>query len=247
LVLGVLPYRAGRYLIPGLGLVVPVALWPMVRWPVVTRWAMPAVIAVSLGHQVSWMPFAVGGARVPHHWSVLTLPEQDLMGNTKNGIYQAYVDLLRPSWRFLPLANPPVHRTPLSKRVAEFVHEDAGEVPSLSVVVDPMSSLNLNAMRTHQKARMPLPTTRIIESNARLSDASLMEWKRRAAKPRDQPATASGPGEPRQLYVVIAHAPLHGPSRENIRMLQKHRFVPVLRDGVLGGFDPVAITIWKTR
>jgi 4-amino-4-deoxy-L-arabinose transferase-like glycosyltransferase len=247
LVLGVLPYRSGRYLIAGLGLVVPVALWPLVRWPVVARFALPAVVAVGLGHQVSWIPIAVGGARVPHHWSILTLPEQDLMGNTKNGIYQAYADLIRPRWRFLPLANPPIHRTPLSKRVSQFVRENAGVVPSLTVVVDPMSTLNLNAMRTHQKAAIPLPTTRIIEAGSRLNVSSLTAWKQRAAKPRDQPATASGPGAPRQLYVVIAHSPLHGPSRAEFRMLQNNGFVPVRRDGVLGGFEPAGITIWKAR
>jgi len=247
LVLGVLPYRAGRYLIPGLGLVVPVALWPLLRWPAIARWSLPVAVVVGLVHQLSWVPFAVGGARVPHHWSVLTLPEQDLMGNTKNGIYQAYVDLTRPRWRFLPLANPPIHRIPLSKRVAEYVEENAGDIPSLTVVVDDMGSLNLNAMRTHQKATLPLPTTRIIESDSRLNASSLTMWKHRAAKPRDQPATASGPGVPRQLYVVVSHAPLYGPSQADIRMLANHGFVAVLRDGVLGGFEPVGITIWKAR
>ncbi len=247
LVLGVLPYRSGRYLIAGLGLVIPVALWPLVRWPVVARWALPATLFVGLGHQLSWIPFAVDGARVPHHWSILTLPEQDLMGNTKRGIYQAYVDLLHPRWRFLPIANPPIHRTPLSKRVAEFVHRDAGSVPSLTVVVDPMSRLNLNAMRTHQKAGKPLPTTRIIEAGVRLESSQLLAWKMRAAKPRDQPATASGPATPRQLYVVIAHEPNRGPSRTDTRILQDDGFKPVLRDGVLGGFDPVGITVWKAQ
>jgi len=246
-VLGVLPYRSGRYLIAGLGLVVPVALWPLIRWPVVARWAVPATLAVGLSHQLSWAPFAVGGARVPHHWSVLTLPAQDLMGNTRQGIYQAYVDLMRPRWRFLPLANPPIHRTPLSKRVADFVQRDGAGTPSLTVVVDPMSRLNLNAMRTHQKAGRPLPTTRIIEAGTRLESSALTAWKHRAAKPRDQPATASGPAVPRRLYVVTTHLPVHGPSQADIRTLQDGGFEAVLRDGVLSGFEPVGITIWRSR
>ena len=246
-VLGVLPYRSGRYLIAGLGLVLPVALWPLIRWPNVARWALPVALTVGLGHQLSWIPFAADGARAPHHWSILTLPERDLMGNTKRGIYQAYVDLMRPRWRFLPLANPPVHRTPLSKRVADFVHQDGAGTPSLTVVVDPMTRLNLNAMRTHQKAQSPLPTTRIIAADTKLKGTSLTAWRHRAAKPRDQPATASGPPVPRKLYVVTAYAPAQGPSQEDIRVLQDSGFVPVLRDGVLSGFEPIGITVWRSR
>ena len=76
---------------------------------------------------------------------------------------------------------------------------------------------------------------------------ALTAWKMRAAKPRDQPATASGPATPRQLYVVIAHEPAKGPDRAEIRMLQNNGFEPVLRDGVVGGFEPVGITVWKAQ
>jgi len=247
LVLGVLPYRAGRYLVAGLGLVVPVALWPLVRWPSAAKWLLPPTLALGLAHQLSWVPFAVDGARTPHHWSILTLPEQDLMGNTKQGIYQAYRDLVYPRWRFLPLANPPIHKKPPSQRVAEWIGEDAGGRPSFTVVVDHVDRLNLNAMRTHQKAGRPLPTSRIVESQNRIDASQLTAWRMRAAKPRDQPATASGPPEPRQLYVVISHVPSHGPSKTESTLMREGRFDAGFRRGVLTGFEPVGVTIWKAR
>ena len=247
LVLGVLPYRAGRYLVAGLGLVIPVALWPLIRWPTLAKFLLPATLAVGLSHQISWIPFAVDGARIPHHWSILTLPEQDLMGNTKRGIYQAYRDLLRPRWRFLPLANPPIYNKPMSQRIAGFVAEDGAEGPHLTVIVDEVDRLNLNAMRTHQKAGRPPVTSRIIESTSDVEPAQLTAWRMRAAKPRDQPATASGPTKPRQLYVVVSHAPSFGPSRGQSRVLQQAGFDAVYRDGVVSGFEPVGVTIWKAR
>jgi len=246
-VLGVVPYRAGRYLIAGLGLVVPVALWPLIRWPSMAKVFLPVTFALGLGHQLSWIPFSVDGARIPHHWSVLTLPEQDLMGNTKRGIYQAYLDLLRPRWRFLPLANPPIYKRPLSQGIAQFVAMDGAEEPSLTVVVDEVNRLNLNAMRTHQKAGRPLPTSRIIEAKGRIEPSQLTAWRMRAAKPRDQPATASGPADPRQLYLVVSHSPVHGPSRTQTQLLLRSGFEARYRDGVLSGFEPVGVTVWKAR
>ncbi len=245
LVLGVLPYRAGRYLIPVLGLAVPPMIWALRRWTGPARWALPLCLLGSMMHQLSWIPMAADGARVPHHWSVFSLPEPDLMGNTKRGIYQAYQDLLRPRWRFLPVANPPIHRVAPSKSLALRISDDAGSVPSLTVVIDPASALNLNAMQTHLAASAPPPTTRIMRADQAVGRSALTAWQHRARKPRDQPATASGPAVPRRLYVVSAYRPDTGPDGRAIADLREAGFTAISRGGVIGAFEPVGTTIWR--
>ena len=247
LILGVLPYRAGRYLIAGLGLVVPLALWPLIRWKWAAKWSLPCVFAFGMAHQTSWIPLAVDGLRIPHHWPILTLPAPDLMGNTKRGIYQAYLDLLRPRWRFLPLANPPIHKEPMAQRVARQVTQDADQTPSFAVVVDRAGGLNLNAMRTHQHAMRPLPTTRIVESNAVIDTETLTSWRVRARKPRDQPATADGPAQPRQLFVVLTYPP-----PKDLRKIQCGSCVRRDLNQWVGmvffqALSPWGVTVWKAR
>lgn len=244
LILGVLPYRAGRYAVPVLGLVVPIVLWAVCQQKRVARVAVPLFLAGGLFHQASWVPMAVDGARVPHHWPVFSLPEADLMGNTKRGIYQAYVDLLRPRWRFLPVASPPIHRTTPSKRLVDRIAARTGDKPSLIVVVDPGSKLNLNAMQTHLASTRPPATTKVVRTDRSVSAASLALWAQRARKPRDQPATASGPPEPRRLFVVVAHRPDTGPLAAEIAVLRAAGLRAVNRDGVIGAFEPVGTTVW---
>ena len=190
---------------------------------------------------------AVDGARVPHHWPVFSLPEPDLMGNSKRGIYQAYVDLLRPRWRFLPVANPPVHQSAPSKKLAEFIANDAGATPSLTMVVDPTSGLNLNAMRTHMDATRPPATTMIARAEKAVNRSSLAAWMHRAKKPRDQPATAMARPSPRILYVVSAFRPDQGPNRQTIAAFRSAGFEAVRRDGVTDGFQPIGTTVWRRR
>ncbi|MEC9390249.1 MAG: hypothetical protein VX944_09255 [Myxococcota bacterium] len=245
LILGVLPYRAGRYLIPALGLAVVPMVWVLRRWSGPARWLLPMALAAGIGHHASWIPMAIGGARIPHHLPIFSLPEPDLMGNTQRGIYQAYTDLLRPRWRFLPVANPPVHQVAPSKRLAERIAADSGETPSLTMVVDPASALNLNAMRSHMDATLPPPTTMVAATNKRINAASLKTWQHRARKPRDQPATARGRPTPRRLYVVTAYSPEQGPGAEGIAAFKALGFDAVQRDGVLDGFQPVGLTVWR--
>jgi 4-amino-4-deoxy-L-arabinose transferase-like glycosyltransferase len=244
LVLGILPYRSGRYLVAGLGMLTPVVLWPLVRWPRFARVALPLTILVSLVHQTSWIPLAADGAKIPHHWPILSLPEPDLMGNTHRGIYQAYQDLLHPRWRFLPVANPPIHRVTPSSRLVEAIVSDAGETPSLTMVLDPFNRLNLNAMATELAGHRPPPTTRIVAAKQVLSPANLRAWRQRARKPRDQPATASGPPVPRNLYLAVVHLPQEGPDRRQVALLKANGFVAIDRDGVLSAFEPVGTTLW---
>ena len=245
LVLGVLPYRSGRYLVAGLGMLVPVVLWPLVRWPRFARVALPFTVLVSLAHQISWIPLAADGAKIPHHWPILSLPEPDLMGNTHRGIYQAYQDLLHPRWRFLPVANPPIHRITPSSRLVDAIVSDAGETPSLTMVLDPFNGLNLNAMATELAGHRPPPTTRIVAASQVMNPSNLRAWRQRARKPRDQPATASGPPVPRNLYIAVVHLPQQGPDRSQLAMLKANGFVAIDRDGVLGAFDPVGTTLWR--
>jgi len=247
LILGVLPYRAGRYLIPALGLAVVPLIWVLRRWNRPAVWLLPLTLAGAMVHHVSWIPMAVDGARVPHHWPVFSLPEPDLMGNSKRGIYQAYVDLLRPRWRFLPVANPPVHQSAPSKRLAEFIANDAGATPSLTMVVDPTSGLNLNAMRTHMDATRPPATTVIARAEKAVNRSSLAAWMHRAKKPRDQPATAMARPTPRILYVVSAFRPDQGPNRQTIAAFRAAGFEAVQRDGVTDGFQPIGTTVWRRK
>jgi hypothetical protein len=247
LVLGVLPYRSGRYLVAGLGMLTPVVLWPLVRWPRFARVALPVTVLVSLAHQISWIPLAADGAKVPHHWSILSLPEPDLMGNTHRGIYQAYQDLLHPRWRFLPVANPPIHRVTPSSRLVDAIAVDTADTPSLTMVLDPFNRLNLNAMATEMSGHRPKATTRIVAARQVVTPANLRAWRKRARKPRDQPATASGPAVARNLYLAVVHLPQEGPDRRQVEVLKANGFVAIDRDGVLGAFEPVGTTLWRAE
>ena len=169
------------------------------------------------------------------------------MGNTHRGIYQAYQDLLHPRWRFLPIANPPIHRTTPSSRLVDSIVSDAKETPSLTVVVDPYNRLNLNAMATELAGTRPPPTSRIVSAEQDLNSANLRAWRQRARKPRDQPATASGPAVPRNLYVAVAHLPQNGPDRSQVEVLKAGGFIAIDRDGVLGAFEPVGTTLWRAE
>jgi len=244
LILGVLPYRSGRYLVAGLGLLVPIIIWAMAFWPMARRVLLSSALVLGLTHQISWIPMAVGGSSVPHHWSVFTLPEPDLMGNTRHGIYAAYQDLLRPRWRFLPVANPPIHGRALSEWVARNVRRNGGQVPSLTVVVDVGQRLNLNAMSTHLSSTLPLPTTKVVAADGALSRQRLQLWSARAKRPRDQPATALGPAIPRQLFVVWVSPPSAPMSAAEIDALKGQRFSPVAHTGRLSGFEPVQVSLW---
>jgi len=245
LILGVLPYRSGRYLIAGLALLVPVVVWPLARWPAAARLLLPGALAVGLGHQLSWIPIAAGGSVVPHHWSLFTLPEPDLMGNTRHGIYAAYQDLLRPQWRFLPVTSPPIHGRPLSEWVARSVRRSAGATPSLTVVVDASQRLNLNAMSTHLASTRPPLTTKVVVGDGAPTRERLRLWVARAKRPRDQPATALGPPVPRQLFVVWASPP-DAPMSSDVRdVLIGQRFEAIAHTGRLAGFEPVHVSVWK--
>jgi hypothetical protein len=245
LILGILPYRSGRYLVAGLGLLSVVAVWPLACWPRLSKVLLPLALLLGLGHQVSWIPLAVGGYAVPHHVRFFTLPEPDLMGNTHHGIYQAYRDLMRPRWRFLPIANPPIHGQPVSEWVARQVRKEAGNTPSFTVVVDPSQRLNLNAMSTHLSATLPPATTKIVTGDGLPTTAKLNGWIARARRPRDQPATAQGPPEPRQLFVVWASPPDVPIDAPAIQLLVKSGYQPMAHTGRLSGFDPVGVSIWK--
>ena len=245
LILGFLPYRSGRYIVAGLGLIIPVVILGAHQIRAVSQIALPMLFAAGLMHQSSWVMLAFGGAHVPHHLAVFTLPERDLMGNTHEGVYQAYQDLLHPRWRFLPVASPPVQRTPTSAQLAHAIHDDAGSTPHFVVVKDSGGSLNLNAMRTHMLALAPPLTSEIVTESISENMQSLRTLAHRARHPRDQPATASGPAVPRQLYIVDTYSPEHGPRRSFSTLLHKQGWTAIARNGVISGFEPLATTIWK--
>jgi hypothetical protein len=245
LILGFLPYRSGRYIVAGLGLIVPVVVLAIHHFRSASRIVLPILFASGLIHQSSWIILAFGGAHIPHHLSVFTLPERDLMGNTHEGVYQAYQDLLHPRWRFLPVASPPVQRTPASAQLASVIHNDGGSIPHFVVVKDSGGSLNLNAMRTHMLALDPPLTSEIVTETISENNQALRTLAHRARHPRDQPATASGPAVPRQLYIVDTYNPEDGPRPQFSKLLHDQGWTAIARNGVISGFEPLATTIWK--
>jgi hypothetical protein len=244
-ILGLLPYRSGRYLIAGLGLIVPVVVLGLAQFRSVARVGLPILFAAGFVHQASWIPLAFGGAHLPHHLTIFTLPERDLMGNTHQGVYQAYQDLLHPRWRFLPVASPPIQRTPPSARLARLIHADSGETAHFVVVSDDAGRLNLNAMRTHMLALGPPPTSEIVSEPVQQDLNALRALQHRARHPRDQPATSQGPASPRELYIVTTWVPEHGPKRGLTRLLHAQGWSALDRNGVIEGFEPMGTTVWK--
>lgn len=242
-VLGLLPYRSGRYVIAGVGLLAILALWPWFARARLVKWSAPLALALGLIHQISWIPFAAGGGSLPHHWAIFSLPAPDLMGNTRHGIYAAYRDLIRPQWRFLPVPSPPV----LGKSEAEWtgraIADISGGKPSFSVVVGG-SQLNLNAASSHLAAHIPAATSKIISAPGALTASSLKGWKQRALRPRDQPATAHGRPMPRRLLVVLTGPYGVDPDRTHVGILRSAGLVPLRHTGRSTGFEPVAISIW---
>ena len=245
LILGVLPYRSGRYIVAGLGLLAPVIVLAINHFRTVAQVALPLLFASGLAHQSSWIFLAFGGTNVPHHLSIFTLPERDLMGNTHEGVYQAYRDLLQPKWRFLPVANPPVQRIPPSAQLATRIQNDSGQTPHFVVVQDSGSGLNLNAMRTHMLALSPPGTSEIVTESIPANTQTLRTLAHRAKYPRDQPATASGPAQPRQLYIVDTYNPEQGPRSSFAKLLHNQGWTAIARNGVRSGFEPLGTTIWK--
>lgn len=242
-ILGLLPYRSGRYVIAGIGLLAILALWPWVSRVRLARWAAPTALALGLMHQLSWIPLAAGGGSLPHHWSIFSLPAPDLMGNTRHGIYAAYQDLLTPQWRFLPVANPPV----LGQSEAAWTGKTIADVsegrPSFSVVVGG-SQLNLNAASSHLSAQMPAATSKIISASGSLSASNLQAWKQRALRPRDQPATAHGRPMPRRLFVVLTGPFGAATDGGHVAALRAAGLRPIRHTGRSKGFEPVAISLW---
>ena len=242
-ILSLLPYRSGRYVIAGIGLLAILGLWPWFARARMVKWAAPVALALGLMHQLSWIPFAAGGGSLPHHWAVFTLPAPDLMGNTRHGIYAAYQDLLRPRWRFLPVPNPPVLGQSEAEWTGSAIADISGGRPSFSVVVGG-SQLNLNAASSHLAAHIPAPTSTIIAAQGALTASNLQAWRQRALRPRDQPATAHGRPMPRRLLVVLTGPYGLEPDGGQVSLLKAAGLVPLRHTGRSSGFEPVAISIW---
>ena len=242
-ILGFLPYRSGRYVIAGVGLLAILALWPVVIRPHIARWAGPVALFVGLAHQLSWIPLAAGGGSLPHHWSLLTLPEPDLMGNTKHGVYTAYRDLLEPRWRFLPVASPPVNRQTEAAWVAKQVARLSREQPTLTVVTGG-GGLNLNAASSHLAGLRPPATTKVMSGQGEVNGEALKAWRQRARRPRDQPATAHGRPAPRRLLIALARPFSQALDERQVATLRSAGLGPLAHTGRGEGFEPLAISIW---
>ena len=247
LILGVLPYRAGRYLVAGLGFVPPLVVLGLVRLPRVGKAGAVLVLVAAIAHQLSWVPLRSGQLHVPHHWPIFTLPEQDLFGNSRQGIQQATLDLSQPRWRFLPVASPPVERVPAARRIVQATAE-ASSGPFLLVVVDPAGRVNANSLQTELLTTRPSPLSAAIPGNVQPTRASLTQWHHQARHPPDSPATAHGDVS-RWLYIGLA-APSDDPSQEiRVEDLAKHLesigWREVLKQTIDDTFEPTHIQVWE--
>ena len=246
LILGMLPYRAGRYLVAGLGLVTPIAILGLSRLPRLSNAAMIIVLICGIAHQLSWIPLRSGALHIPHHWPIFTLPEQDLFGNSRQGISQARSDLLHPRWRFLPIASPPVERVPAARRLVKATAK-AAKGPFLLVVLDPAGRVNANSLQTELLSTRPSPLSAAIPGDVQASQASLSHWTHQARHPPDSPATAHGDSS-RWLFIAMATPPAdpsHSTRVEDLAQLLKRRgWSPVLQQEIEDPFEPTHIQVW---
>ena len=247
LILGVLPYRSGRYLVAGLGLVAPIAVLGLARLPKVGRIGAITVMAAGILHQLSWIPLGAGALHVPHHWPIFTLPEQDLFGNSRQGIAQANSDLIHPRWRFLPVASPPVDRPVAARALVQATAADAPG-PFLLVVLDPAGRVNANSLETELLSTRPSPLSSAISGDIQASAASLAHWTHQARNPPDSPATAHGDSS-RWLYIGTA-SPTTDPSGQSrvddlVRTLKTRGWEQVMSLTIEDPFEPTTISLWS--
>jgi hypothetical protein len=245
-ILGVLPYRSGRYLVAGLGLVVPAMVIGAASLPRIGQSASILLLVCGIAHQLSWIPLGAGWLQVPHHWPIFTLPEQDLFGNSQAGIDQAQADLTRPRWRFLPVASPPVERAVAARELVQTTAE-AASGPFLLVIFDPASRVNANSLKTEILSSRPSPLSAAIRGDVQPSRASLNHWIHQARHPPDSPATASGNAS-RWLYIGTA-APSDDPQQlsrveDLVQLLSSQGWTPVLKLQIPDPFEPTTIQVW---
>jgi len=246
IILGALPYRAGRYLVAGLGLATPVIVIGLSGLPRVGKVGAIIVMVCGIVHQLSWIPLKSGAVQVPHHWPIFTLPEQDLFGNSRDGIAQANEDLLHPRWRFLPVASPPVTR-PVAARQLVQATDRAAPGPFLLVVFDPAGRVNANSLETELLATRPSQLSSAIPGDVQPTAASLAHWQQQARHPPDTPATAQGDSS-RWLYIGTA-VPSDDPSQQSrvedlVYMLSSHGWSQVMALSIEDAFEPTAIQVW---
>lgn len=246
LILGVLPYRSGRYLVAGLGLVTPVVVIGLARLPRVGKVGSIVLLVCGIAHQLSWIPLGSGAIHVPHHWPIFTLPEQDLFGNSRQGIDQASADLLEPRWRFLPVASPPVDR-PVAARELVSAAEAAAPGPFLLVVFDPAGRVNANSLETELLSTRPSALSAAIPGDIQPTSSSLSHWQHQARHPPDSPATAKGESS-RWLYIGTA-VPTGDPQQQSrvedlVQMLSKRGWTQVIELAIADPFEPTTIQVW---
>ncbi len=204
---------------------------------------VPAVVA-GLLHQLSWIPLFNGWVRVPHHWSVFTLPQRDLFGNSQQGIIDATRDLLTPRWRFLPVASPPVMGTPAPRRILSEIRTHTGSTPFLAVIVDPQNKISVNSLRTERLAVRPPPTSDAVQGDVQATTASIRHWRHQARHPPDTPdKVLQGPMMGRTLYIATVRTGPEGPTPLD-QLLQAQGWKSLFSETLGSSFDPATVTVW---
>ncbi len=247
LILGLLPYRSGRYLVAGLGLVLPLAILGLARLPRAGTALSVVALLAGVTHQLSWIPLGSGQLRVPHHWPIFTLPEQDLFGNSREGIQQATRDLARPRWRFLPVASPPVEQTPAARRLIQATAE-AAPGPFFLVVLDPAGRVNANSLQTELLTTRPSPLSAATGGDVQPTATSLAHWTHQARHPPDSPATAQGDAS-RWLYIATVTPPddpsLASRVEDLQHLLSSRDWTLVLEETIPDPFEPTQVQVWE--
>lgn len=243
-ILGVLPYRAGRYLVAGLGLVAPIAVLSVSGFPRVGRLLWPALIVTGIAHQLSWIPLKYGWVQVPHHWSLFTLPERDLFGNSARGMADAAFDLRHPRWRFLPVSSPPVGGLPAPRFILGAVSEHAGETPALIVVVDPLNKVNPNSLQTERLAVGAPPNSDAVRGDLRATERSIDHWRNQAKHPPDTPESRQNTAGTRRLYIATVRGADTAPSELEV-LLSRRSWTAVARENVGDAWSPVVVSVWS--
>jgi len=246
LILGALPYRSGRYLVAGLGLVTPVILIGLARLPRVGKASMIVLLVSGIAHQLSWIPLASGTVHIPHHWPIFSLPEQDLFGNSAQGIATARSDLLRPRWRFLPVASPPIARAVPARELVRAASADSPG-PFLLVILDPAGRINTNSLQTELLSTRPSTLSGVTTGDVQPTPRSLAHWQHQARHPPDTPATAQGDTS-RWLYIGTAR-PSDDPNHQSrvedlVAMLSSQGWSEVMTLEIADPFEPTTVSVW---
>jgi hypothetical protein len=240
-ILASLPYRAGRYIAAGLGLLVPTMVRAIDRPGWLSRSILLAVLAGSLFYQVSWMPMAAGGRGMPLPRLLISMPRRDLFGNLRSSMPVARHDLVHPRWYLNAVAPPPVRQAPPTGRIVAGLAARSGKgVPFYAVLIDPSGLANADVLRVEALARGLPAGLRVVPGGPVLETEALFQALSGMGARIDQ--------VPANFFLVVV-SDLGAPeqaaeARRRTAFLRAQGFQVVLRDGLPFPKDAV-VQVWQ--